>query len=589
MLFRILAIVVLSSWGASAPGQHLLTEPKDDDFYSYKDNYNRDTPRGSLTGFFQACDERDYETAALYLDLRAIKKSEQKTKGPILAKKLKFVLDRALDLDEMHLADEPEGVTKDGLAKSRDFIALLELEKKKYRIYMDRMWGPKANVWKFSKSTVKIINPLYTHFGHGKIGEWLPPIFIEYEIFSLQLWQLIVILAFFPLIVGLSRFISRRMIRIMPHIGKGIAEFPEEKQLLRELEAPVLMFTSVILFTLLTFSLNLTIAAQKTILAGLATFLVISLTWFFLRSVDLFSDLFQGKLERRELIAASSMVPLGRRFTKIFLFVITALALLRVYNIDITALLAGLGVGGIAVALAAQKSLENLFSGVALITDQPVRVGDFCRFDQQLGRVEDIGIRSTRIRTLERSVITIPNREFSQMKLENLSLRDKIQFQTMIGVRYETTTDQLRYILSQLRQLLLSHPKVLQDRRIRVRFIGFGEYSLNIDVFCHINTRKWYDFLAIQEDLMLRIMEIVEACGTGFAFPSRTVYQDSSSSLPQEKVAHAQNEIARLRQDGGLPFPDYTPEQYNDFRATLSYPPDGSISRPKQTHTKDSP
>ena len=119
--------------------------------------------------------------------------------------------------------------------------------------------------------------------------------------------------------------------------------------------------------------------------------------------------------------------------------------------------------GGIAVALAAQKSLENLFSGIALGTDQPVRVGDICRFNSQLGKVEDIGSRSTRIRTMDRSLITIPNREFSQMTLDNLSKRDKMKFECNVGVRYETSADQLRYLITQLRKMLLSHPQVLQD------------------------------------------------------------------------------------------------------------------------------
>lgn len=550
--------------------------------YSYKDSYNRDTPWGSFTKFIEACNENDYESAAIHMDLRSIAKSKRKTEGPILAKKLKFIIDRSFDIDEMNLSNSASGMPKDGLIKTRDRIGQTQINGKKYNFLMDRMWGPKTQVWKFSKSTIKNIEPIYLHVGPGFVGEVLPPIFFEYEFLTLQLWQLLAILLFIPFGLGIAKLITKRIIHILPRIGRSIPEFPKEEDL-KALHRPAFLSCTIIIFTIFSYSLNLTLAAEKVLLSGLTTIVVIAVTWFFLRSVDIFADMFQEKLERRELIAASSMIPLGRRFVKIFLSIITGLALLRVYNVDITALLAGLGVGGIAVALAAQKSLENLFSGVALITDQPVRVGDFCRFDQQLGRVEDIGLRSTRIRTLERTVVIIPNREFSQMKLENLSQRDKMQFATVVGLRYETRPDQMRYILSELRKLLLSHPKVLQDRRIRVRFTSFGSYSLDIEVNCYINTKKWFDYLAIREDIMLRVMEIVEECGSSFAFPSKTVYHEPSHALPEDKVQHSLDEFTELKKSGSSPFPDYTPAQYDKLRATLTYPPKGSVTMPQHS------
>ena len=553
--------------------------------YTYQDKYNRDTPRGSFENFIRACNSRDYETAALHLDLRSIPKSKRKKEGPNLARKLKFIIDRTLDIDEMSLSDDPKGLTKDGLTKTRDILGQITIKNRRYNIFLDRMWGPQANVWKISKSSLKHIEPIYEAVGHSKIEEILPPVFIETEIFSLQLWQIIALFLFFPIAFIFAKLFSRKLLRFVPKIGRSMNLFPESGDL-RVLEKPALISMGIILFSIFSLSLNLTLATQETLLATLATIFVITLTWFFLRSVDIFTDIFQEKLEKRDLYAASSMIPLGRRFVKIFLFVMTALALLKVYAVDITALLAGLGVGGIAVALAAQNSLENLFSGVSLITDQPVRVGDLCRFDNQIGRVEDIGLRSTRIRTPERSIISIPNREFSQMKLENLSLRDKILFTTTIGLVYETQPNHLRLILSKLRKLLLSHPKVLQDRRIRVRFVSLGEYSLDIEIFCHINTKKWYEYLAIKEDLMLHIMEIVEENGSSFAFPSRTTYQQTAPGLNNDQVQKAISEFDDLHQKGELPFPDYGKNDYAKLRATLPYPPEGSIGTPRPVGKK---
>jgi MscS family membrane protein len=152
-----------------------------------------------------------------------------------------------------------------------------------------------------------------------------------------------------------------------------------------------------------------------------------------------------------------------------------------------------------------------------------VRVGEFCRFGETLGTVEEIGLRSTRIRTLERSVVTVPNAEFSKMELENLNLRDRMLLRTTIGLRYETTAEQLRGIVGELHDLLQAHPKVLKDP-LWVRFAAFGAYSLDIELFAYVGTPDRREFIAIREELFLRIMDLVEAAGSGFAFPSQTHY-----------------------------------------------------------------
>ncbi len=563
-----------------SPCLYAAEENEEDVVYNFRDEYERDTPRGSLLGFIKACEDGDFERARLYLDLRSVPKLKRKEQGSILAQKLKFIIDRAIEVDEMSLANTPKGVAKDGLSNTRDLAWVIEKDSQKYSFYLDRMWGPKVLVWKFSKSTVKNIPELYELYSNLKIIEYLPAFLVEMQMFTVQLWQWIITIIFFPISGWLAKFFTKKILKLIPRLSRSLSDYPKKNQLI-DLRKPIFLFVAVLLWVLLAFSLNLTLAAQKIVTAVLGTILVIALTWGLLRSIDIFTVIFQYRLEKRELYSAGSVIPLGRRLAKILLFIITTLALLRVYNVDITALLAGLGVGGIAVALAAQKSLENLFSGIALITDQPVRVGDICRFNSQLGKVEDIGLRSTRIRTLERTLITIPNREFSQMTLENLSKRDKMKFESKLGIRYETTVDQLRYYIKELRRMLVSHPQVLQDEAIRVRFDGFGEYSLNIEIFCHLNTFRWYEYLAIREDLLLRMMDITEEAGTSFAFPSRTVYQDKAPSLDPSIQKVKEEEIESLRQDGNLPFPDFASSQYEEMRSTLHYPPKGSVSLPK--------
>jgi MscS family membrane protein len=269
-----------------------------------------------------------------------------------------------------------------------------------------------------------------------------------------------------------------------------------------------------------------------------------------------------------------ALVPL-QRFAKLLIVSIGFLAVLGSLGVNITTALAGLGVGGIAVALAAQKSIEHLFGGVSLFADQPVQVGDFFRYGDQVGTVEEIGLRSTRVRTLDRTVVTIPNAEFSNLRLENFARRDRMRLWTMIGVRYETTPDQLRFLLARLREILLAHPRVTDDPA-RVRLVGFGAYSLDMEVFAYVDTADWSEFLGIREDLYLRFMDAIKEAGTGFAFPSSTTYVGRDAGLNEEEARHAEERVAAWREKGELPFPNFPDEARRGVWNTLDWPPTGS-------------
>jgi MscS family membrane protein len=181
-------------------------------------------------------------------------------------------------------------------------------------------------------------------------------------------------------------------------------------------------------------------------------------------------------------------------------------------GIPVYGIVAGLGVGGLAIALAAQPTIENLIGGLNLFADRPIRVGDLCKYGDALGIVEAIGIRSTQIRGLDRTLTTIPNAVLAKMPIENLSRRDRILLHAVVGLRYETRPEQLRYVLVRLRELLLGHPRVHPDS-LRARFIGFGASSLDIEVFAHVMTQDRAEFFGIQEDILLRVMDVVEEAG----------------------------------------------------------------------------
>jgi MscS family membrane protein len=245
-------------------------------------------------------------------------------------------------------------------------------------------------------------------------------------------------------------------------------------------------------------------------------------------------------------------------------------------------IVAGLGVGGIAIALAAQNTLEHFIGSLALFADRPVRVGDFCRYGedpsadwQRVGTVESIGLRSTRLRGVDQSVTTIPNADFSKMHIVNYTLRRSMLLLTVLGLRYETTDDQLRFVLAALRTMLLGHPRVTGEEPA-VRFVGFGDYALQLEVRANINTSDRNEFRAIREDIYLRIMNIVKDAGTGFAFPSRTVYHSRDAEPDPERREQAEAQVRAWCSAHDLPFPDFAADYRKKYRNTLDYPPEGS-------------
>jgi MscS family membrane protein len=324
--------------------------------------------------------------------------------------------------------------------------------------------------------------------------------------------------------------------------------------------------------------LHLSVQAQAIVSALEAFVLIAAIAWVFLRLADVASEILRTRLLRRDQTAVIAILPPGRKTVKAMILVVAAIAMLDRLGFNVTALVAGLGVGGIAVALAAQKSLENLFGAFMLYGDRPVRVGDVCRFDGRLGTVEDIGLRSTRVRTLDRTVVSIPNADFAGLQLENYSQRDKIWYHPTLGLLYETTPDQMRFVLVEIRKMLYAHPKVHADPA-RVRFVSFGAYSLDLEVFAYVDATDYGEFLEVAEDLNLRIIDIVAEAGTGFAFPSQTTYLEKGVGVNAERTREAEQRVGEWREQGALFLPRFPKEKIEELGGTLDYPPRGAPQR----------
>jgi MscS family membrane protein len=255
----------------------------------------------------------------------------------------------------------------------------------------------------------------------------------------------------------------------------------------------------------------------------------------------------------------------------VFLFIYAA----NFFGIPLTPVVAGLGVGGLAIALAVRPTLENVIGGLTLFADKPVRIGDYCSFGDESGTVENIGLRSTRLRKLDDSLIIVPNTEFSRRELTNHTQRQRRLYRTMLGLRYETTPEQLRYVIARLREMLLGHPKVSPDM-LYVRFHGFGAYSLDVEVFVYVRVKELLKYRAIREDINFRVMDIIKEAGTDFAFPSQTAYIGRDTGLDAERGREAESKAKKWRSKGQLPFPEFDESLRREMEDILDYPPEGS-------------
>ncbi len=254
------------------------------------------------------------------------------------------------------------------------------------------------------------------------------------------------------------------------------------------------------------------------------TFLIVVFSWVAYNLVIEFEDFFYefskkfGKEVSREI--GSFLV----KVLKIFSIGLGALAVLQEWGINVSAVIASLGLGGLAFALAAKDTVANLFGGLTVLIDKSMKVGDWIKIGNVEGIVEDIGLRTTKIRSFEKSLIVIPNQVLANQSLENFSKRNVRRIKMMIGLTYDTPREKMVKILKEIREMLRSHPGIAKDQLLMVYFTEFADSSLNIFIYCFTNTAVWSEYLAIREDVNLKIMEIVERNGASFAFPSTSIY-----------------------------------------------------------------
>ncbi len=582
LFFFSYTIWLLLAFTGSANGQLLPTATAKDTTEASapawpKDPLGRRTPRGAVSGFIQAVADQNYNKAALYLNIEPA--LQENGEGAELARTLQRLLDQKGSIFPYTLiSDKEEGEAKDVLRPDLNRVGTITIQDETLNVFVEEIKGEEGGpIWLFSSETMHEISIIGGELAVPFLDRLLPELLEEKKWGGVPVghWIGILILALLSFLVSWT--ITKVTLFLIRLLWRRAATEPTAG-ILQAFALPIRLYLAVWLFVASSQEVGVSIIVRQkfsaiSLIIGLAAFLL--LLWRLTEFITSFSE---KRLTLRGHLSGVSAVLFLRRLAKIAIIVFGAIAVLGAFGVDVTTGLAALGIGGIALALGAQKTVENFVGSVTLIADQPIRVGDFCKAGDTIGTVEEIGMRSTRIRTLDRTVVTIPNGEFSSIKIENYAHRDRFRLAPVFGLRYETSPDQMRYLLVELRAILYAHPKV-DPEPARVRFAEFGAASLNVEVFAYILAKDFNEFVEVREDLLLRMMDVVEASGTGFAFPSQTLYLARDKGLSEEKTREAEEKVKEWREKGEMQIPSFDAERINELKNSLSYPPNGSAKK----------
>ena len=519
---------LLSSFGATAqilPAARPATPPPSND------PLNRESPQSAIVAFLEAAHAKDYGKAWRYLDLRNMSEDQRLKESAELARQLEAILDQDIQFDVGNLSRDPQGDVSDNLAPNRDRIDTFHVNGQTLELDLERVTLRSGlSVWLVSSDSVARIPLIAQTTNNSMIERHLPLPLVNSQLIGTPLWRWIGLGLLAIALAALSKWLSRFVLWLTQHGVKRMA--PNlDLRLLETFMGPLRLLLSVSLFRA-----GMEWFAPSALLRlylGRVLILLFfcGIFWLCAVIIDAITRHLRTRLQSRYRAFSYSVLPLSGRIAKILVFVLIVAAVLTAWGYNTTTLLAGLGIGGVALALASQKTIENLFGSVAIISDRPVSVGDFCKFGSSMGTVEDIGLRSTRIRTLDRTLVTVPNGSFSTMTLENFDLRDKTLFHVTLSLRRTTTPDQMRALLESITKLLKDNSKV-QAGALPVRFVGIGAYSLDIEIFVYVLTLDGDQFMKIQQDLFLAIMDAIEMAGTALAVPTQAIVTYPTQPVP---------------------------------------------------------
>ncbi len=518
-LFALIALGAQAAVAQGAlPGASGSTESAEQKAAASPDLFGRDSPRGLATGLVAAFAAGDYERAASYLE--PVKNSRHD--GRTLARLLQQRLDQGGSLLSFAmLSRDPAATIDDGLPIDQEKIGSFKARSGDVPLIARRLEAPGAKpYWVVSAETLKTVAQQAPPASEPALTDALPQALNEAKVAGAPVadWLILgglALLVFIGLRIVFSLLLKGLDAAVPPPRTNRAYKFAHAAI------PPFGLYVAVIVYFISINHLQVAIVARQTLVRYTGIVGWVALAWFGLRLIDMGTDLWAERMARSDRRRAMSALVFGRRTAKTVLVVVACVAVLDTLGVDVTTGIAALGIGGLALALGAQKTIENLVGSVTVIADQPVRVGDFCKVGDVLGTVEDVGMRSTRIRTNERTVVTIPNGAFSSQQIENYSRRDRFLFNPTIGLTYDTDAALMRRVLDAIRTVLEDDEHIADNSR--VRFTEFNAHSLDIEIFAYIQTFDFGLSLEMREQVLLKIMDTVAELGASIAFPTQTL------------------------------------------------------------------
>jgi MscS family membrane protein len=387
--------------------------------------------------------------------------------------------------------------------------------------------GPR---WSFSRQTVSRIDGWYDALPDARVRDFVPQRLQRYGPWDVMWWQWLAL----PLVAALAlvagRIFGSVTTRLLRRLFRRTPTQWDERLLEQTSPALTLLWT-VAAAALVMPWLGLRPGAHafvRALLGGVAT---VGAFWVAWRAVDVWAQFLHERPWAADNPSARSLLSVARNLARVFVAVTGLVATLAAFGYPVATVLAGLGIGGIAIAFGAQKTIENLFGSISLAADQPFRVGDLVRVEDITGNVERIGMRSTQIRTPDRTLVSLPNGKLADMRVEDFGARDRIRFAATVGLVYDTSEEQLRRVVSGIETLLRATPKVWPETIVS-SFVGFGPASLDVEVLCWFETQDFAEFRELRQQLLFGIMRVVREAGTSFAFPTRTLHVVGAPAAP---------------------------------------------------------
>ena len=522
------------------------------------------TPQQALVALYSAFRTGDPESAALYLDFRFVPESLEDIPPVNVARGLLFIFAQQNVLDLSQVSSDPEGFLDDGLPDDLEQVGTVTLSTEVIPIYLQRIDNAEGGyAWRVANATVVRIPDMWDELGYSDLAVWLSKTLPEFYILGMGNWQFVTLL----ITIVAGWFVTGWVALAIGRLGGRFAS-PWKHALSRFLRVPLRLMLYVILIRVVIANLGLSVIAKAYLQSSPLEYLVAVILAFGL--LHLYRDY---KIKQLELQGDIEYVALIKPVVVIVRIVIATTAALMWADqagFNVSTLIAGLGVGSLAVALAAQKTFENVIGAITLYTARPIRPGDWCRFGDIQGTVEEIGLRSVTLRTLNRTLVTVPNSMFSSADIENFSVRDRIRYFKLLELQMPTP-DQLRVILGEFRALFAAHPMVRQDT-ISIRLADIEAATAVIRLDAGVLTRDYQEYLAVAEDLNLRIIEIVHQNGAIFSGPGQVLQLRDFQQAGDEKLQEIGNKLEVWRQGDGLPFPDLSESEKQQLKGSIEYP-----------------